>query len=78
METKETFPIGDHQYEIKMWIEHDVGKWYEIWRDGTLLGKRNDWPLNAETRQLLTKQELIDEKKSMFAEQQRRKKEAGV
>jgi hypothetical protein len=79
METKEAFVLGGHHFEVRMWTAvADAERWYEIWVDGNILGVRNPWPIDPNTRKLLTEQELYDSQKRMLTEQRRRKDEAGT
>jgi hypothetical protein len=64
---------GDHKYVIEMAFEENEGKWYEIWEDGRLLGKRTNWPLDKDKP--VSEEEFIAQTKLMFEEMLRRKAE---
>lgn len=76
MEESKYFAAGETTYELRMWFERGEGAWYEIYADGNLLGVRNPWPIDAETRAPLTKEELLTAQKALFVEQARRKADA--
>lgn len=76
METKESFVISGHNYEIAIWTESGVEQWYEVRRDGNMVGVRNPWPIHENTHWRLTITEVVENQKNMQAEQHRRKKAA--
>ena len=76
MDASAHFDVGKSRYDVKMWLEGEGGKWYEVWCEGTLLGGRNPWPIDPHTKRALTKDELVTDKHAFFVEQARRKGEA--
>jgi len=46
-EIRETFMAGDLKYEIRLGNR----EWYELWLDGSIIGERNEWPIDPETQQ---------------------------
>ncbi len=60
------FCAEGHNYEIKMCFEGPKGPWYEIWRNQTLVGERNPWPISEVTGKALSSEELVRRKEEQY------------
>jgi hypothetical protein len=46
-EIREAFMAGDEHYEIRL----QSGQWYELWHDKSIIGARDEWPVDPETEE---------------------------
>jgi hypothetical protein len=73
METRERFLACVCPYEIVL----GEGEWYEIWRNGVLVGERKPGPFDSETNQPMVMNKLIRIKTEMCLEEELRRTEGG-